>query len=195
MKNKTKMNAKDLINVGIYTAMYLVVFFVVGALNAIPVLYPISYFYLPIVTGIPFMLFITKITKFGMVTIMSCILGIFWFLMGYTWLAPLVYIVTGIIADLILKSGNYKNIKSIIFGYWMFSLGSIGCQMPMWILTDTYMADVRKQMGDTYTDKLIMYMPWWIGIVAIGVLFIGAVIGVLLGKKMLKKHFKKAGII
>ena len=60
-----KLNAKDLINVGIYTAIYLVVFFVIGMLNAIPVLYPLTYFIAPVVTGIPFMLFLTKVDKFG----------------------------------------------------------------------------------------------------------------------------------
>ena len=55
-----KLSAKDLINVGIYTAMYLVIFFVVGMMNAIPVLYPFLYAIVPIATGIPFMLFLTK---------------------------------------------------------------------------------------------------------------------------------------
>ena len=72
-----KLNAKDLINVGIYTAIYLVVFFMIGMLNAIPVLYPLTYFIAPVVTGIPFMLFLTKVEKFGMVTIMLYS-GILW---------------------------------------------------------------------------------------------------------------------
>lgn len=66
-----KLKAKDLINVGIYTAIYIVIFFVVGMLNAIPVLYPLLYVLIPLISGIPFMLFLTKIEKFGMVTIMS----------------------------------------------------------------------------------------------------------------------------
>ena len=33
------------------------------------------------------MLFLTKTEKFGMVTIMSVICGVFWFFMGYTWTA------------------------------------------------------------------------------------------------------------
>ena len=40
MDKQNKLNAKDLINVGIYTAMYLVVFFVIGMLNAFPHLLP-----------------------------------------------------------------------------------------------------------------------------------------------------------
>ena len=71
-----KLKAKDLINVGIYTAIYIVIFFVVGMLNAIPVLYPLLYVLIPLISGIPFMLFLTKIEKFGMVTIMSVICGV-----------------------------------------------------------------------------------------------------------------------
>ena len=74
---KKGLSAKDLINVGIYTAIYLVIFFVVGMMNAIPILYPAIYLVIPIVTGIPFMLFLTKTEKFGMVTIMSIIIGVF----------------------------------------------------------------------------------------------------------------------
>ena len=58
-----KLKAKDLINVGIYTAIYIVIFFVVGMLNAIPVLYPFLYILIPLISGIPFMLFLTKTDK------------------------------------------------------------------------------------------------------------------------------------
>ena len=84
-KMKKGLSAKDLINVGIYTAIYLVLFFVTGMMNAIPILYPAIYLLIPIVTGIPFMLFLTKVEKFGMVTIMSIIIGEFWYFIGYTW--------------------------------------------------------------------------------------------------------------
>ncbi len=39
MENTKKLTGKDLINVGIYTAMTLVIFFVVGLLTALPVVY------------------------------------------------------------------------------------------------------------------------------------------------------------
>ena len=54
MSAQNRLNTKDLINIGIYTAMYLVVFFVIGMLNAFPVFYPISLFVAPLITGIPF---------------------------------------------------------------------------------------------------------------------------------------------
>ena len=111
METNKKLKAKDLINVGIYTAIYIVFFFVVGMLNAIPVLYPFLYVLIPLISGIPFMLFLTKTEKFGMVTIMSVICGVFWFFMGYTWTAIVGYVVFGLIADLVLKAGKYKNFK------------------------------------------------------------------------------------
>lgn len=195
MENKKKLNAKDLINVGIYTALYLVVFFVVGMANAIPILYPISYLYMPIITGIPFMLFLTKVSKFGMVSILSVILGVFWFLMGYTWLPIIGYVIFGLIADFILKAGGYKSFKKTVIGYWMFSCGMIGCQAPMWFMADSYMANVRQSMGEQYATQLAHYMPWWMGLAAFVILFVGSLLGALLGRKMLRKHFERAGIV
>lgn len=190
-----KLTAKDLINVGLYTAIYIVIFFVVGMLNAIPVLYPALDILIPLITGIPFMLFLTKVEKFGMVTIMSVICGAFWFLMGYTWTAPLGYIAFGIAADFVLKSGNFKSFKKSVLGFWLFSCGMIGCQAPMWVMADTYMAGVEQSMGAEYATQLAYYMPSWMGIAGIAIIFVGALLGALLGRKMLKKHFERAGIV
>ena len=54
MENTKKLTGKDLINVGIYTAMTLVIFFVVGLLTALPVVYPFLFIIWPIVCGIGF---------------------------------------------------------------------------------------------------------------------------------------------
>lgn len=70
MENTKKLTGKELINVGIYTAMTLVIFFVVGLLTALPVVYPFLFLIWPIVCGIPMMLYYTKIKKFGMLTIL-----------------------------------------------------------------------------------------------------------------------------
>ena len=56
MENTNKLTGKDLINVGIYSAMTLVIFFVVGLLTALPVVYPFLFVIWPIVCGIPVML-------------------------------------------------------------------------------------------------------------------------------------------
>lgn len=57
------LKTKDLIHVGVYTAIYIVVFFTVGMINAIPFLYPLLFILVPFITGIPFMLFLTKVAE------------------------------------------------------------------------------------------------------------------------------------
>jgi energy-coupling factor transport system substrate-specific component len=195
MEKSKKINAKDLINVGIYTALYLVVFFVVGMLTAIPILYPALFVIWPIVTGIPFMLFLTKVEKPGMISIMSLILAVFWFMMGYTWIGFTFFLVFGLLSEIFFKAAQYKNFKLITIGYWIFSCGGLGAPANIWLAGDDYMTSIREHMGDQFTDQLIHYMPWWMVIVAFGLLFIGSVIGALLGRKMLKKHFQRAGIV
>lgn len=56
------------------------------------------------------------------------------------------------------------------------------------------MAHIEEEMGSQYVTQLMQYMPWWMGIAGLGIIFIGGLIGAALGKKMLKKHFKRAGI-
>ena len=109
MQKSNKLNGKDLINVGIYTAMTLVIFFVFGLLTALPVIYPFLLFIWPFVCGIPMMLYYTKIQKFGMLTITGVICGLFFFLIGYTWIGLVGWTLGGILADIVLKAGQYKN--------------------------------------------------------------------------------------
>ena len=63
-----KLQAKDLINVGIFTAIYFVIFFAGMMLGYIPIFIPLLGLVCPILCGIPFMLYLTKVKKFGMVS-------------------------------------------------------------------------------------------------------------------------------
>lgn len=77
-----KIQAKDLINVGIFTAIMFVVCMAVAMLGYIPIFIPLLTVFVPIVGGIPFMLFLTKVKKFGLVTIMATLCGIIMGIMG-----------------------------------------------------------------------------------------------------------------
>jgi energy-coupling factor transport system substrate-specific component len=190
---KKALNAKDLINVGIYTALYLAIFFAVGLLTAIPVIYPVLFLIWPIVTGVPFMLFATKIKKKGMVFISAMIVGLSWFLMGYPWTVLITYFIFGILSELAFSAGNYNKFSHVVVGYWLFSMATIGIQLPIWFM-DGYMDGVKEMMGEQYASQLAMFMPKWMLLGGIVLLFIGSVIGANMGRKMLRKHFERAGI-
>ena len=65
----------------------------------------------------------------------------------------------------------------------------------MWLFAATYMEKVRSAMGDQYVEGVQTFMPPWMGFAAIGILFVSSLLGALLGRRMLKKHFERAGIV
>lgn len=195
MEEKNKLTGKDLINVGIYTAMTLAIFFVFGLLTALPFLYPFLLFIWPLVCGVPMMLYYTKIKKFGMLTITGIICGVFFFLIGYTWIGFIGWVLGGILADLVLKMGNRQSFKTTLLSYGCFSLGIMGCPANLWLAGQSYWDNIRSSMGDQFTETLKAVMPFWMLYAGFVILFVGGICGGLLGRKMLKKHFERAGIV
>ena len=103
--NRKELQAKDLINVGIFTAIYFVIFFAGTMLGYIPIFIPLLGLVCPILCGIPFMLYLTKVKKFGMVSLTGIILGLINLVMGSGMLVLIFGIIFGILGDLILKAG------------------------------------------------------------------------------------------
>ena len=193
--DKKKLNAKDFINIGIFTVIYFVMFFITGMLGYIPIFAVIIPMVLGILGGIPFMLFLTRVKKFGMVTIMGILSGL---LMGLTgmgfWGVPMGAIF-GLLGDLILKSGGYKSAKKSLIGYAVFSLWMVGTYIPMYFMVEDSWASFAASFGKEYADRVMAVMPMWSIILVIAGIFIFAILGGLLGKALLKKHFAKAGIV
>ena len=55
-----KLTVKDLINVGVFSALYIVLFFVTSFLGYIPILMLLLPVVCAVVVGIPFMLFLSR---------------------------------------------------------------------------------------------------------------------------------------
>ena len=62
-KDNKKLQGKDFINVGIFGAIYFVIAMAVGMLGYIPVFVPLFCVITPIIGGVPFMLFLTKVER------------------------------------------------------------------------------------------------------------------------------------
>lgn len=194
--DKKKLNAKDFINIGIFTVIYFVMFFITGMLGYIPIFAVIIPLVLGILGGIPFMLFLTKTGKFGAATIMGTLVSVLCFLMGQSWISIPFGIIFGFLADLIFKAGEYKSWKHTVLGYCVFTEWVIGSMLPMWIMRDTFFEAYRNNGGtDEYINAVMSLTANWMLPVVIVLGIIGGVIGAYLGKAILKKHFVKAGIV
>ncbi len=191
----TKLQAKDLINVGIFTAIYFAIFFAGMMLGYIPIFIPLLGLVCPILCGIPFMLYITKVKRFGMVTLTGVILGLLNLIMGSGIMLLVFGAVFGVLGDLILRAGNYHSWKCSLLGSGVFSLWIMGYVSRMFLTRDDFFSSLVSSYGQEYVDTLMSYTPNWMFPVLFVLTFIGGILGALLGKAVIKKHFQKAGIV
>ena len=69
-KDKSKLNGKDLISIGIFTAVYFILnLLIAAAMGFIPLVNMMIPFASSLVLGIPMMLYFSKIKKFGTLSI------------------------------------------------------------------------------------------------------------------------------
>lgn len=190
-----KLSVKDLINVGLFSMIYFIMFTISGILGYIPICVVILPLIAGILGGIPFVLFTIKEQKFGAVTLMGVIAGLFTFLVGQTWLSVVFGLVFGLLADLIMRSGQYKSWTKNMLGYSVFTLWTVGTMLPMWIMRETFFAGYRENGGtDAYINAVMKLTPNYMILVVIVLALVGGMLGACLGRSVLKKHFEKAGI-
>lgn len=190
---ENRLKGKDLINVGIYAAIYFVIVMAVAMLGFIPIMMPMVCVLAPLIAGIPFMLFLTKVKKFGMILIVSIIIGILMALTGMGLYSLPVAIVSGLIAEFVWKKANYSNSRGAILAYAFFSLWMWGNFLPLFLNPAGYFS-TRSDFGPEYAETLTSLLPMWMCPVLLVCCFVFGLLGGIAGKGILKKHFVKAGI-
>ena len=193
-----KLKVKDLVNIGIFSALYMAIAMVV----MIPVgIAPILWLLWPGIAGlfggVFFTLLLTKVPKMGASLLLALISGILFFATGEcTWVIIVTFAIAGLLAEVMRKVLGYKSFKGIALAGGFCAIGFIGSPLPMWLLQESYMKSIEEMgMGAEYVEGLqsMISAGSFIGMLAVA--FIGGLLGTLIGHKMLKKHFEKAGIV
>ena len=190
-----RLQGKDFINIGIFTVIYFVLTSAVAMLGVIPIFIPLLCVFVPLIGGIPMMLYFSKIKKFGMLTITGILDGILLLLTGMGYWCILTGLVFGALADLILKSSGYQRAGAGILAHGVFSISVIGAFMPIVFTRDSYYQTLISYGNQEYADALMRYMPDWILPVLLIGAFIAGILGGLIGRNIFKKHFERAGIV
>lgn len=190
-----KLNAKDLINVGVFTVIYIVLFYAAMMTGYIPIFIVLLPLIAPAICGIPFMLYLSKVRKFGMVTLSGTICGLLMMILGGGIFVFITGIVFGLLADLVLKMGRYTKIKYYYISHGIFSMWMMGFASQMFLTRDTYFAGMIDVYGQEYVNTLMSITPSWVFPLMFALCFVGGVLGSFIGKSTLNKHFKKAGIV
>lgn len=198
MKQINKLQTRDFISVGIFSLIYAAVAFVVGGLAQMtPITFPFMPMVVALFTGTVFMLYVAKIPKRGAIIILGIIAGILLLITGMFWMMSAFFIVLGIIADFICASGQFKSFKKNMAAYCLFALSPMGAYVPMAVMPAQF-AEFMNKKGDisSFAGAIdAIGAQWWV----IPLMLLGTVLcalaGGYIGKKLLKKHFEKAGIV
>lgn len=194
--SKKGLTVKDLVTVGIFTALFLV-FALVGGIFFAP--NPVLTFYMPIgsalLCGPVYLLMLAKVQKRWAVAILGAILCIVWFVTGMHWAMALGYLVMGVIADLAAGSGNYQSRKINSLSYILLSLGGTASYLVFFANPDGW---ARTMLGNgteqSYIDAMRSAGSAWILIVMLAGTVLAAALSAFVGCKMLNRQFEKAGI-
>ncbi len=190
-----KFGIRDLINAGVFSLLTVMATWCGGMIGFIPVLMPLVPFACGLVSGPVFMLYSTKIDKFGMVLIMGIVFGLTFSMSGHGAIVFPAIVLLSLICEIILKKGGYKSIKTARLTYTVFMIFAAANLIPIYFARDAYLQSLIAQgYGAEFAEKLLSVMPNWsfIPIVLLGML--GGYIGCTIGIKILNKHFKKAGM-
>ena len=193
MENKLK--GKDFITIGIFTVIYFIITTAVSMLGFLPIFIPLTAVLVPLVGGIPMMLYFSKVRKFGMITILSLFVGLFIMLTGMGIFSVIAAVIFGLIADLMMKKTEYSSARMSILAHGVFSLWAVGPFVPIILTRDAYAQMLLQYSTQEYVDQLMSYVPDWFLPVGALAAFVSGIIGALIGRAIFKKHFERAGIV
>jgi energy-coupling factor transport system substrate-specific component len=194
MKN-LKLTLKDLVTLGVFMAIYFVLNFAVGTPLGITVIgFLFHPFVFAAISGIVTMFFMAKVQKPWAIFLFVSLLGLLMTLMGHTPIVAIHSLIIGLLAESVRKISGYSSIKGNILTNGVLSLWLVSSFLQIFIMQDAYYQLTANMMGDSYASQLVS-LPLWIIPVLYVSAFIGGILGGVLGAKVLRKHFKKAGLV
>ena len=194
-----QLNIPDLVTIGVFTAIYFVLVAVATFASAL-LLPGVSNIFLPaisaLISGSVYMLLAAKLQKFGGITIMGLVMGLFFFVSGHFVLSFAANILFGLAADAVAALGKYKSKKLLLASYIVFSYGLTGPILPLWFMKGAYVASLQARGKDAaYINALFAPINGGTFVVCLAAILVCAVVGGVFGQRMMKKHFEKAGIV
>lgn len=193
-----KLKGKDLITIGIFSAIYFVInfiFMLAGGLH--PVMWILMPGFIALFTGVPYMILASKVQKPGAVFIMGLITGLIYFVTGMFTVVILISFASAcVLAELIRLAAKYRSFTGNTVSFAVFSVGMIGSPLPIWLFKDSFFAQISGQgMSADYLSVLSsLATDGMLAVMVLAPVVLG-IIGALIAKGLFRKHFAKAGIV
>ena len=197
MNENRKLTGKDVIAIGIYSAIYFVLNFMAMMTGFIPLLWIVLPGTVAVLTGIPFLLMAVKVPKSGAVLIMGAITAFLYFVTGQF---TVLILITMFIACVVSEAYRYitkYNLKfsNLAVTFILFSYGMAGSPLALFVYRESFLAQIGATMSQEYVAAISSYITAPMLILLLISPIVGGVFGALIAGGIFKKHFKKAGIV
>lgn len=192
-KAENKLKMKDIATIGIFSALLFIITMIAGALMGLnATLNTYSAAVIALLSAPLFMLIMAKVHKRGAVILSCAIVGILWGLTGgifvLIWMLML-----GAIGEIVASKSKYQNHKMLTVSFSLYCAAYyLGAIAPLY-----YYPQYFYGLGNTEESAtaIIDAARTPAGYIAIPVTILAVIVGSMLAKKLLKKHFEKAGVI
>ncbi len=193
-----KLKAKDFINTGIFSVIFLVIFFICITVMSMAVMtQPFGLALCALIAGPVYMLLRAKAPKPGAILLFSVLFAVVMFATGTGWPMPVAILVGAVIAELLAAGGKQKSFLMNGIGYVILMVASaIGSYTPLLMMKQYYLGVASSNdIGGEFMAQLMEFISGPVLIGAFAATAVGAVLGLLLARMMFKKHFVKAGLM
>ena len=192
------MSGKDVITVGIFSAIYFVInfaFMLLGGLH--PLLWILMPGFIALFTGIPYLMMCAKVQKVGSVLLMGLITGLIYYVTGQFTIVILVSFVLACgLAEMTRIITHYRSMVGNLVYFVLFSVGMVVSPLPIWLMREDFLRQITEQgMPADYVNTLAALSSNGMLVVLFLAPVVGAVIGGILARAMFRKHFEKAGLV
>lgn len=193
-----RLKGKDLITIGIFSAIYFVINFIFMLISGFhPILWILMPGFIALFAGIPFLMMCAKVQKFSSVILMGQITGLIYFVTGqFTVIILAAFFIACVLGEVCRLIGKYKSFTGNMIAYVCFSLGMTGSPLPIWLMREEFLEQISSQgMPEAYVSTLASLTSGGMLVVMFAAPVVGGFLGALLAKGMFKKHFEKAGMV
>ena len=193
------MNAwkiSDFVLIGILSALYGVLVLGIGALTVLlsPAMHALSPALIGVLLGTVFLFVVKKIPKFGAITLFVAISTALFAGFSGMMYVPFVGSVTAVafVVDVLVRQVGQR-VPLLATGYGLIQAAYVfGGAIPLLFFLEQEM--VRWQEAGMDMERIQKFVEHSTGIflvVGMGIAFLGGFIGIYIGKRILRKHFKE----
>ena len=192
MNTNKKLKVKDIFTVVLLALINVVIFFASSLLYATPVTIMLMPVFFSLLEGIVFFIIGTKVRKPGAMMVYAVVRGIFGGYIPYV----LLYFLSGIVSELILRKSGYGSVKGLTISYILCQLcAALGSTIYPYVIAAKSMADMAVtdgRQGNIDAASRMLLSGGWIALLA-GVV-ITAFFGAMIGKRVVNKHLEAVGM-